>query len=206
VDCEWVFTEPMQGDTHYVEATRTSVTWNAARNMWVTTGGTSFDPLGGGVGSIMQSMLSEQQFASAYPGETARWVLADGRSCAGSRYEQITGQHNVPDMRGRFLRTAGAGAGALGSLHDDTTRLPRQGWNPSTAGGHDHAGVYRYTSSGSGGGSLAGHAGTNPPVANSWEGQINPLLSAGAHTHVIGGGDLETAPKHIVVNTFIRIN
>jgi hypothetical protein len=30
--------------------------------------------------------------------------------------------------------------------------------------------------------------------------------SAGAHTHTIGGGDAQTAPVHVAVNVFIKIN
>lgn len=70
------------------------------------------------VGTIIHSMLSTTQFASEYG---TNWVLADGRSVAGSLYAQVTGISSIPDMRGGFLRAKGAtlnpdGDLALGTL------------------------------------------------------------------------------------------
>ena len=46
------------------------------------------------VGSVQQSMLTEVQFQTEMGNQ---WVLMDGRSVSGSRYETITGNSTVPD-------------------------------------------------------------------------------------------------------------
>ena len=53
------------------------------------------------IGEIKQSMLDLAKFTEENLGE---WVLADGRNVAGSTYEAFTGNSNVPDLRGVFLR------------------------------------------------------------------------------------------------------
>ena len=55
----------------------------------------------GRVGDIIQSMLSEAQFLEQ---NGVGWVLADGRSVSGSKYNTTTGNVSIPDMRGQFLR------------------------------------------------------------------------------------------------------
>ena len=101
------------------------------------------------VGSIQQSMLTEAQFNTAMGATAAgRWVLADGRSVAGSKYAALTGHDKVPDMRGGFFRAAGqngSGAapwngGAVGSRHDYTTGAPKTPLTglTNTNGDHKH--------------------------------------------------------------------
>jgi hypothetical protein len=53
------------------------------------------------VGSIVASMLTEAQFQGV---NGTDWVLADGRSVAGTTYAVATGENTVPDLRGQFLR------------------------------------------------------------------------------------------------------
>ena len=49
------------------------------------------------VGTVMHSMLDEATFQ----GQTSTdWVLADGRSVAGSVYQSLTGLSVIPDLRG----------------------------------------------------------------------------------------------------------
>lgn len=129
------------------------------------------------VGTIVHSMLSTTQFASEYG---ANWVLADGRSVTGSKYEQITGISSIPDMRGLFLRGKGAtfnpdGDLALGTFTDDKLRSHTHG-----AGAIDNGGTGIFQSGGGG--------------------SRNQTLL----TDATGGN--ETAPKSITVNIFIRIN
>lgn len=77
------------------------------------------------VGSIIHSMLSPAQFANEM-GDV--WVLADGRSVAGSRYQAVQGSSTVPDLRGAFLRAKGAtynpdGDLPLGTYTADKVRI-----------------------------------------------------------------------------------
>lgn len=65
------------------------------------------------VGSVIHSMLTEAQFqAQAGSG----WVLADGRSAAGSVYNTITGAGTIPNMQGIFLRGKGSTHNPDGNL------------------------------------------------------------------------------------------
>ena len=68
------------------------------------------------VGSIQQSLLTEAQFQAVMG--TTNWVLANGQGVSGSQYNNITGNANVPDLRGKFLRMVGGDSGSLGSAQD----------------------------------------------------------------------------------------
>jgi microcystin-dependent protein len=54
----------------------------------------------GNIGDMRHSMLSLAQFQSI---NGTGWVLADGSSCVGTKYQTITGNANIPDLRGRVL-------------------------------------------------------------------------------------------------------
>ena len=60
------------------------------------------------IGTVRQSMLGETEFNNDNPGN---WVLMDGRSCAGTEYETLTLNSNVPDMvaQGAFMRQKNGG-------------------------------------------------------------------------------------------------
>jgi len=53
------------------------------------------------VGTVVTSTLTESQYSDS---AGAGWVLADGRAVPNSKYAQITGSANVPDLRGLYLR------------------------------------------------------------------------------------------------------
>ncbi len=53
------------------------------------------------VGSMEEAMLTEVQFQAI---RGAGWVLADGRNVAGSDYQTLTGNANIPDFRGVHAR------------------------------------------------------------------------------------------------------
>jgi len=166
------------------------------------------------VGSIQQSMLTEPQWATLLgPVEGAKWVLADGRNCTGTKFGQITGKTNLPDLRGAFLRAAGQNrngynrwnGGDVGQWYEDSTALPKTAFTTSSSGAHTHTANpegYYASKSGSGTWSIGS--------ATVHEAQDNRMTlntsSAGAHTHTIGGGDIQTAPVHVAVNVFIKIN
>ncbi len=70
------------------------------------------------VGSIQQSLLSEAQFQAVMG--TTNWVLADGQGVSGSTYQTLTGNANVPDFRGCFVRMAGGDASGVGLIQADS--------------------------------------------------------------------------------------
>ena len=154
------------------------------------------------VGSIQQSILTEAQFQAQMG--TTDWALVDGRSIAGSKLAQITGKATLDDMRGAFFRAAGQNSnngaswngGALNSFHDYTTARPRNTpFTTDNPGNHQHGnGSGAQINSDGGPNWISGH-------------QSDATSPAGAHTHTItGGGDVETAPSHFSLNTFIKIN
>jgi hypothetical protein len=193
-------TTPANGDT---------LTFNGTE--WVNSPAASGVP----VGTIIQSLFTEAQFKSTMsPDEAAKWVVADGRSIAGSDYAKVTGQNTVFDMRGGFLRAAGDNVngtwkgGALGSWHDDTTRMPRNPMTAASAGGHKHlSGQPGYTPYGSQYGFGPGTSKTGLGGAGNDNRAYVYSSTEGAHTHTVsGGGDPETMPKHFSVNFFVKIN
>jgi hypothetical protein len=221
----WQFTPPQANEAHLVESESATYTYNATTANWVKVANASTSAASGDlwqVGSVQQSLLTESQWATALGVEATKWVLADGRDVSGSRWATLTGQTRVPDMRGGFLRAAGQNTnastnwngGAVGSFHDDTTRIPRNTaftGTTNTTGSHYHAsGVPGYDDSrGYIYGRLPITAGV--PQASNYFGtaQITPLTSTdGDHTHTVtvAGGDVETAPSHFSLNTFIKIN
>jgi hypothetical protein len=78
-------------------------------------GGSSRDS--GKVGDVMHSMLTEEQFIAE---NGSGWILADGRSVVGTRYHTITGNANIPDARGRYLRPGGWAGMNLGDMQEAT--------------------------------------------------------------------------------------
>ena len=213
----WQFTTPRNKEAHLVEDQTATYTWN--NTAWVkvasaSTGGANDSGDIWQVGSIQQSMLTETQWATLLgPVEGAKWVLADGRNCAGTKFAQITGKTNLPDLRGAFLRSAGQNrngipkwnGGDVGQWYEDSTALPKTPFVTTNEGNHSHSfkrsnnnfsgdGKYRdaqlSTIDASGGGSATGGG----------------IVSAGAHSHNVTGGDIQTAPVHVAVNVFIKIN
>jgi hypothetical protein len=219
----WQFSAPRANESHLVEDVGETWHWNGTNWVKVAVAATASAASGDlyQVGSIQQSLLTETQWASVIGPEAVKWVLADGRNVAGSRYATVTGQTTVPDLRGAFIRAAGQNnnasanwnGGAVGAFHEDTTRLPRNTAFTATTsmdGSHHHAsGVPGYdTEQGSIYGRIAAPAGKQTP---NYDGSapMTPLTSdAGAHWHQVTmtGGDVETAPVHYGLNFFIKIN
>lgn len=142
---------------------------------------------GGTVGDVVASMLSVEQFQSLRgPG----WVLADGSAHPASRYAQITGREEVPDLRGVFLRGKdhgrfdADGVGnpggdlALGERQDDEVRRHHHSVHP-LAGVDDGED-------------------TGPEVSGT-DTTVRAGLTSGY------GGD-ETRPVNVTVNYFIKID
>ena len=62
------------------------------------------------VGSIIPTALTEVQFQDQIGSEFGNWVLADGRDVTSSAFETITGNSDIPDLRGRYPRGKDNGA------------------------------------------------------------------------------------------------
>lgn len=130
------------------------------------------------IGSVQQTFLSAIEFESLMGTD---WVLADGRDVSGSRYETITGNSTVPDVRGLFLRTVGGNADpAIGGTQADAI------------GAHTHPQIALTSAGGSSGW----------PLANSTGGNSAEVADT-ANNNAAG---VETRPVNITVNTFIKIN
>lgn len=149
-------------------------------------------PLSQPVGSIVASMLTEAQFQGINGSD---WVLADGRSVAGTIYETATGSSTVPDLRGMALRGKNNGRSdgnqdpggerALGNFQNDAMQ------------GHFH-GITTYSTN-LGGGSLPGTA-QNTPQSTSTGAAITDGVNGTPRTAS------ETRVKNIAVNYFIKVS
>ena len=64
------------------------------------------------IGIIIQSSLNFEQFCKEvkqpppekFPVAKFQWLPCDGRSCSETKYAEVTGEEDVPDLRGLFLR------------------------------------------------------------------------------------------------------
>ena len=172
------------------------------------------------VGDLKQSILLETAFINELPAaERGKWVLADGRTVTGSRYATITGNSNVPDLRGAFLRMSGNNAasgrthwagGGVGDFGEDGTAMPKN--HPFTAtaamaGNHSHRFTDPRRPAKGGGFSSSTHDGypetCRYPLDNS-----GTTSTDGNHSHgiTVAGGDNETRPKHYCLNFYIKVN
>lgn len=153
------------------------------------------------VGDVKHSFLTEAQFIAEHD---ATWVLCDGQAVPGSDWVTITGNANVPDPRGRFLRAKDNGAGvnpnelAPGAAQGQATARNGLGITQNTTGSHFH----NYDKNNP----MVFAGGANPGALSATTStQTN---SAGNHNHAVAitGGDAETRPVNSTVNMFIKIN
>lgn len=160
----------------------------------------------------------------------SRTTYADLFAVVGEIYGQgdNTTTFNVPDFRGRFLRgwdngagndpnagtrtamnTGGATGDEIGSVQGDATAHPASGnFTAASDGAHTH--TFNYTK--------APPPGTTeeilaPGTGSTLDGSTNgvsmssvalSVVSGGAHTHSISGGDSETRPINAYVNYIIK--
>lgn len=154
------------------------------------------------VGAIVSAMLTEAQFQQQCGSE---WCLADGRSASGTRYNSITGNANVPDCQGRFIR----GRDAAGTTDPDgTVALGTQKDSRNKTHYHELQ-------------SLSGASAGSQTVVTSWAGSITASKDASTGSAVAatdGGavadkafpigpsGSADARPMNIIANYFIKIN
>jgi hypothetical protein len=159
----------------------------------------------GQVGDVVDSVLDEATFQSVRgPG----WTLMDGKSIVGSRLALLTGWTNLPDSRGRYRRMKDHGAGvnpdgdlAIGALQADRTKIPT---TPFTTGVESATHTHGQTEArgGTGGTFLSA-----TQVATTSGNNVQTGTQSANHTHTVtGGGDSETRPKSVTMNTYIKIN
>ena len=141
------------------------------------------------VGSVIHSMLTEAQFQAEHGSD---WVLADGRSVVGSKYETITGEANIPDMRGQFLR--GKNNGRNDGNEDPAGERAVGAYQADKVKSHRHRTVSSYAGT-YGGYSISGTRGVFA---------VNATNGTADYTAIDGDG--ESAPKNITINYFIKIN
>ena len=145
------------------------------------------------VGSIQQSILTETQWVTALGTEASKWALADGRNVAGSKYATLTGNSTIPDLRGAYMRMAGANntkagwdGGTLATFQEDSTALPKNSFR--LKGDVHNTNIQSPWSGGKG-------------VLSSYQGGLDVDYDT-----ITRGGDAETRPKTFSVNYFIKIN
>ena len=152
------------------------------------------------IGDVKQSFLTEVEFQAEHDDT---WVLCDGRDVIGSDYailkegDAVT-SHNIPDARGQFLR----GWSDDASVDPDGPRAPGSGQEDKMQG-HRHE-------DGDGWETVNMYAGTGGAMLYKQNGigstanLIADPISDGVNGTPRTG--LETRPKNIAVNMFIKIN
>ena len=160
----------------------------------------------GFIGEVKSAMLNVSQFQSQ---SGSGWVLCNGQSCVGSVYSQITGNNNVPDMRGTVPRMKDNGKGldpagdlSLGTYQASSTAKPTTAFTTGTESAtHTHGMPTR----GNVGPGASGYEWVDPSLPHTAD--IPTNTESATHTHTItGGGDAETRAKSTILNFFIRIN
>lgn len=135
----------------------------------------------GPIGTVVASMLSEAQFQRI---AGSGWILADGRSVAGSLYARYTNRQAAPDLRGMFLR----GQNNNRTDGNQNPELKQVGELQSDEfKSHSHSVPHP-----------SGRDGNRSGHQDAWFG------NGGTSTGAAGGP--ETRPRNITVNYLIRIN
>lgn len=162
------------------------------------------------VGMIVQSMLTEAQFQAI---NGTNWVLADGRSVAGTVYASVTGSSTVPDARGLFLRTAGTRGTAIGGITYSGGNIGDA--NGDAMQGHKHSVNDPGHLHGAPGGTIGGGTGgfvraSVPEYTNaSTDSKVTGISVQNPATDGTNGTPrtaTETKPANLAVNVFIKIN
>ena len=133
------------------------------------------------VGDIKHSLLSLVKFQELM-GDC--WVKMEGQEVSSSDYSSIMGKTHLPDARGRFARTIGGNAPALGETQEDDNKEHSHGVK-SLSGNYAHSG---------------GSYDHNYTVGN------YALAHYVAVREAVSSGGVEARPKNYGVNTFVKIN
>lgn len=152
------------------------------------------------IGSFAYSQMTEVQF-QRHAGNG--WVLADGRSVVGSKYEDITSNSTIPDARGRFLRAKNNGRSdgkedpsgelALGSSQDDQNEAHSHTFTPSS---HSHSVDVGRAEISSSAGIVTSGTGT----------QLGTVQTSTTSANGVDTQGEDFRPNNVCWNIFIRIN
>ena len=152
----------------------------------------------GPIGEIRSAMLTESQFQTL---NGTGWVLADGRSVAGSEYQTITGSSTIPDLRGMFLRNQqGTRSDNLGNPDGN---LPLGTYTPDDNAAHTHDLVQTLQNT------VANNLTQFSAGQVDQSGTSRPYVQAVHATIIVNltaTGDVEAFPYYGVINWFIRVN
>lgn len=147
------------------------------------------------VGDIVMSALDESTFQTQ---RDTTWVLCDGRSVIGSQYQSLTGQTNIPDLRGRYPRGKDNGSG--NDTHGD---LAVGTYEADQPGPHEHTvsfpALAQNITNGTGGAFDAVLQQHNVAITGQ-SGLLGHVDSTGS------GVGAETNPRSVVVQIYVKIN
>lgn len=184
------------------------------------------------IGSVQQSFLTEAEFQKQMG---SNWVLCDGRTVPGSRWEQLGYGSVIPNCAGQFLRSSGGNAAPLRSKQEQATALNgiaakattslSSSMNVNVSGRTNDAswtGALATTITDSASGSNNAYTGleawANGKVGNDgiyWSQMFSHYHDFTASGTATGGawstrieltGDSETRPGNLTVNTFLKVN
>jgi hypothetical protein len=150
------------------------------------------------VGTIVETMLTEAQF-QAEVGNT-NWILADGRNVAGSRYTTVTGNSNIPDLRGVFLRSKNNGRSDGNQNPDGDLALGT--FQADMYASHNHPDPGHFHNLGAGYLANTSYGSNN----NTYMDQTTVRSTFTAFTNIQPAGGNETRSKNVTVNCMIRVN
>ena len=156
------------------------------------------------VGSVRASLLDETAFASAagdpstFDATTSKWALADGRNVSGSGYASVSGNVNIPDLRGLFLRGLNVGRSIATGDSDGAARNAGDYQGDQFASHNHNTGNFRYLVQRNPG------SGTTGAPTDSFGPNEPDILNTGAL--VAAGSGTETRPRNAAVYYYVRIN
>ncbi len=157
------------------------------------------------IGTIIGSMLNPADFKTNFPGNASLWKLADSSSVSGELYESITGNSNLPDLRGVFLR----------GLNYDKKTDDMSMVDPDTrvAGSfqYDAFGLHSHKIAASSGNTDAQLNDANATGFAGWRNAFAGYTSGENSVNIPGklfiekSGGAETRPKNVAVYWYIKV-
>ncbi len=162
------------------------------------------------VGTIVASYLAWGEFQAAARNNVtnpegnawsprSKWCPADGRQVTGSRFEAVTGERNVPELRGRFLRglnTFDQGQPAIAGSIGDPDNRQRGSYQPDDLRSHRH----RVRSS------IGNAIGSDNYDVAGGQFRVGPPNASKDTTDAPETGGVETRPRNVAIFYYVRIN
>jgi hypothetical protein len=143
------------------------------------------------IGTIIASMLKPEDFKKQFTTDADNWKLADS-STANSEYFNVTGNANLPDLRGRFLRGMNEAIDSSKGDPDGNKRTVGS-YQCDTVKNHNHnSGIFNNLLCATGFNTAPGFGTGNYPDIL----QRNTILPYGG---------AETRPRNVAVYWYIRV-